>query len=124
MCPLAAHNIGTEKKFITEAAPLHPVGPWVDTLKLARCIRPELKSHKLEDLLELFDLLPRVESLCPDRAPHDALFDAVGSAALLEMILAQEGAETLSLAALTQARPDAYHQLVKERRASYTTGRR
>jgi DNA polymerase-3 subunit epsilon len=86
--PLVAHNTSTERKFLGEAFPLHPLGPWVDTLDLARRAYPQLRSHKLEDLTDRLGLTARIAELCPDLAPHDALYDAVASGTLLEHILA------------------------------------
>lgn len=86
--PLVAHNTSTERKFLGEAFPLHPLGPWIDTLDLARRAYPQLQSHKLEDLTDRLGLTARVAQHCPDLAPHDALYDAVASGILLEHILA------------------------------------
>jgi DNA polymerase-3 subunit epsilon len=86
--PLVAHHAATERKFLGEAFPLHPFGPWLDTLALSRAAYPRLRSHKLEDLTERLGLTPRVRTLCPDLEPHDALYDAVACGMLLEHILA------------------------------------
>jgi len=95
--PLVAHNIAVEKKFLRQMAPMHRFGPWVDTLVLARKAWPKAPSHKLEDLIAGLGLEPRVRELCPDRAAHDALYDAVAAAVLLEKILTLPGWETLEL---------------------------
>ncbi|MCC6353988.1 MAG: 3'-5' exonuclease [Verrucomicrobiae bacterium] len=87
--PLAAHNVATERKFLGLAAPLHAGGPWIDTLRLARIAYPALPSHALQDIIVALGLLARVESICPGREAHDALFDAVCCAAFLEHLLAQ-----------------------------------
>lgn len=100
--PLAAHNIGTEKKFLRRAAPMHPLGPWIDTLKLARHIRPDLEGHSLSEVCEALELLPRIEELCPGRNWHDALFDAFASALVLERCLALPGWEDVSVEALSR----------------------
>ena len=85
--PLVAHHAATEQKFLGEAFPLHHFGPWVDTLELARIAYPHSASHRLEDLVAALGLGPRVASCCPLLAPHDALYDAVACAALLEHLL-------------------------------------
>jgi DNA polymerase III epsilon subunit-like protein len=85
--PLVAHNIATEKKILQNHFPIHQFGPWIDTLKLARVAYPSLLSYKLEDLIYLLNLVPRIEEFCKNLAPHDAFFDAVASAALLEKVL-------------------------------------
>jgi DNA polymerase III epsilon subunit-like protein len=91
--PLAAHNAAVEKKFLRQMAPMHRFGPWIDTLKLARQAWPSAPSHKLEDLIAGFGLKARVCEICPNGAPHDALYDAVACAVLLEHLLKQPGWE-------------------------------
>lgn len=100
---LAAHNAATEKKFLKVAFPLQRFGPWLDTLKLARLVWPGLASYALEDLLNRLDLTARTTELAPDRAPHDALYDAIGCALLLETILHQPGWDQADLQRLIVA---------------------
>lgn len=99
--PLAAHNVGTEKKFLRRAAPMHEFGPWIDTLKLARRVRPDLAGHALADVCAALGLAPRAREICPDREWHDALFDAFASALVLEHCLALPGWENVGLDALS-----------------------
>ena len=87
--PLCAHNVATEKKFTRAMAPMHRFGVWIDTLRVARKVWPGCSSYALEDLIVMLDLKPRVDALCPNRAAHDALYDAVASAALLEHLMGQ-----------------------------------
>lgn len=89
--PLVAHNVAVEKKFLRRMAPLHRLGPWVDTLQLARRAWPGAPSHKLEALIPALGLSARVRDCCPIGGPHDALYDAVASAVLLEYLLQQPG---------------------------------
>lgn len=89
--PLCAHNVATEKKFVRAMAPMHRFGPWIDTLKIARKAWPGCASYALEDLTVLLDLKPRLDRLCPGRSAHDALYDALACALLLEHLLAQPG---------------------------------
>ena len=98
--PLVAHNIGTEKKCLRDAVPMESFGPWIDTLKLARCAWPEAPSHSLENLLDLLGLAERVNALLPGREAHDALYDALASAVLLRHLLAQPGWQNVSLQVL------------------------
>ena len=100
--PLAAHNIGTEKKFLQRAAPLHEFGPWIDTLQLARHVRPDLEGHALAEVCEALGLVARARELCPGRGWHDALFDAFASALVLENSLALPGWEDVSIEALSR----------------------
>ena len=100
---LAAHNAATENRYLSQAYPLHPPGKWIDTLKLSRIAFPAIKSHKLENLLESLELTDRVIEIIPGRSAHDALYDAVGSALLLEKILSLPGWENVSAEALLRA---------------------
>ena len=102
--PLVAHHAATEQKFLGEAFPLHRFGPWVDTLELARIAYPGRASHRLEDLVEALALGPRVRGLCPGLAPHDALFDAVACALLLEHLLSLPHWQGIGVADLVAAR--------------------
>lgn len=89
--PLCAHNVGTEKKFTRSMAPMHQFGLWIDTLRIARKAWPGCASYALEDLIVLLDLKPEIDAMCAGKEAHDALYDAVASAKLLEYLLAQPG---------------------------------
>ena len=102
--PLAAHNIGTERKFLRRAAPLHRFGPWIDTLALARHVRPDLGGHALAEVCAALGLVEKAREWCPGRGWHDALFDAFASALVLEHCLALPGWEEVSLEALAAGR--------------------
>ncbi|MBU0677510.1 MAG: 3'-5' exonuclease [Verrucomicrobia bacterium] len=115
--PLVAHNISTEKTIITKAAPLHVPGPWIDTLKLARIAYPARKTHSLTDLLDDLELQERTVSLCPGRLPHDALFDAIGCAVLLEHLLSLEGWAAARIEDLASAHPQNFYR-VRNRRGA------
>ena len=84
---VAAHNCGTERSILAAAAPLHPPEAWIDTLALARRAWPSAPSHALQDLVQALGLQPRLQALCPGRAPHDALYDAFACALLLLKLL-------------------------------------
>ena len=99
---LAAHNIGTERKFLRRAAPMHVLGPWIDTLPLARHARPDLEGHSLSEVCEAMGLVVRTREFCPGRSWHDALYDAFASALILEHCLALPGWENVTLAALSR----------------------
>lgn len=98
--PLCAHNVSTEKKFTRSAAPMHKFGPWIDTLRISRKVWPGCASYALEELLMTLDLKHRVETLCPKRMAHDALYDAVASAMLLEHLVEQPGWGNITIAEL------------------------
>ncbi len=86
-----AHNAATERNVLLKLAPMTRYPIWVDTLPLARKIYPGLKSYALEDLIPLLQLDGRVAQFVPGRAPHDAYYDAVACAVLLEHFLALPG---------------------------------
>ncbi len=98
--PLCAHNIATEKKFTRAAAPMHRFGPWLDTLKIARKAWPGCPSYALGDLVTQLGLTQEIDALCLGRGVHDALYDAVASAKVLEHLLEQPGWGTVTLADL------------------------
>lgn len=108
--PLIAHNVATERKILTATAPMHRFGPWIDTLKLVRIAYPKLPSHALSKVLADLRLEARVADLCPDRSAHDALYDAVACAILLEHLLTLPGWEDLTAQQLADAAPKAFYQ--------------
>jgi len=105
---LAAHNVATERKYLAKAFPLHRFGPWIDTLKLMRVAFPGLASHALSDALRDLGLAGRVAELAPGIEPHDALYDAVGCAAVIESLLVQPAwadAEVMALCSVPLRQP-------------------
>lgn len=98
--PLCAHNVGTEKKFTRLMAPMHQFGIWLDTLRIARLAWPGCASYALEDLTVMLDLKPKVDAVCPGKEPHDALYDSVASALLLEHLLDQPGWSSVTISDL------------------------
>ena len=70
---------------------------WVDTLPLARKIYPTLPSFALEDLVPALGLQAELARCVPNRAPHDAYYDAVACALLLIHFLSLPGWSTLTL---------------------------
>lgn len=103
--PVVAHNAATERAVLAAAAPLHVPGPWIDTLALARAAWPGARSHALENLVPALGLEPALRAWLPDRAPHDALYDAAACALLLRHLLSQPGWADLSPAELARIRP-------------------
>jgi len=98
--PVVAHNAATEKGIFSSYLPLEPLGPWIDTLKLSRAAWPGVTSHTLESLINTFDLGAAIEELIPNRQPHDALYDAAGSALFLQHLLSQPGWDQVDLEVL------------------------
>jgi DNA polymerase-3 subunit epsilon len=99
--PLCAHNVATEKKITRAMAPMHRFGPWLDTLRIARKVWPGCASYALEDLIVMLDLKSKVDGLCPGKEAHDALYDAVASAMILQYIIEQPGWENTTLGELS-----------------------
>jgi DNA polymerase III subunit epsilon len=101
--PVVAHNIGTERSQLRSMAPLHKFGPWIDTLKLTRNAYPLLESKALEEVIAVLGLCGRVNAICSERTAHDALYDAVACAVLLEHFLSLPGWERVTVEALAEA---------------------
>ncbi len=96
--PLVAHNIGTERSVLRKAAPLHALGPWVDTLRLVRHGYPVLASGALEDVVDALGLAAEVRAAAPEgTAPHDALYDAIACGLLLRHFLSLPGWESATV---------------------------
>jgi DNA polymerase-3 subunit epsilon len=106
---IVAHGKGTEKKFL-RAFPGHGFGPWVDTLLLARATWPQWSDHSLGSLCDHLDLTPKIQSACPNRQWHDALFDSVASLLLLEKILHLTQAWQAPLQHLLQPDQSVWHK--------------
>jgi len=98
--PLVAHNVGTERGVLSRLAPLHRLGPWIDTLAVTRQAFPGLDSKALDDVSAALGLEARVRALCPGRSAHDALYDAFACAVVLEYFLGLPGWERVTVEAL------------------------
>lgn len=85
-CVLVAHGHGTEKKFLRQF-PGHGLGPWVDTLTLARQWCLGLSSYRLEAVVYGLELEEELRQLCPQYNWHDALFDAVACLVILRKMI-------------------------------------
>jgi DNA polymerase-3 subunit epsilon len=115
--PLCAHNAAVEDgllrsvwsyprsspDFSEDNRPIASWGPWLDTLYLYRRIYPQLESHKLEDLIGLFqlevDLEAQAKLYCSAkrRRYHCALYDALASALLLLRLYEEPELKSMSL---------------------------
>lgn len=100
--PLVAHNVPTERGVLAREFPFQEFGPWIDTLALARRAYPAQRDFKLENLIPNLGMQPLLESRCPGLAAHDALYDAVACATLLESLLNAPGWNSLALEQLVQ----------------------
>ncbi len=85
---IAAHNASTERRFL-HIFPLHGLGPWVDTLQLARKVWPGLPDYSLGALCHQLTLTPALTHLLPQGRFHDALYDATASLLLVKHFLIQ-----------------------------------
>ena len=120
--PFGAHNASVEDGFL-RAVWAYPRtspdfsepgltiaswGPWLDTLYLYRSVYPQLESHKLQDLVVLFELQAELDELAHTLAPqerrhyHCALYDALASALLLRRLTEEPDLEAASLRWLLQ----------------------
>jgi DNA polymerase III epsilon subunit-like protein len=115
--PLCAHNASFEKHllkavwpyprtspdFINPGKNVTDWGPWVDTLRLYEIVFPTLADYSLGALLTTFGLAGRLDIMSIDFCPpsrrhfHCALYDALGSALLLEHLGRLPGYEELTL---------------------------
>lgn len=104
--PFCAHNAAVEEDFLRAVWPSPRVspdfskpecpaatwGPWLDTLHIYRRLYPQLANHKLQSLMEAFEMQGLLDEqasmICPsDRSRyHCALYDALASAMLLQRL--------------------------------------
>lgn len=72
---VVAHNSSTDMSIISKKVPDAKPFLVLDTLKISRKLFPDLKSHKLYDLVEMFKIT------CPELegTPHRAKYDAVNT---------------------------------------------
>lgn len=94
-----AHNCSTEKKMLKILAPLHLFGPWIDTLKISKEAWPNLKGYSLEELVIQLQLQNRIDYFLKSKTFHDALYDAVATASIIEKLVA-DGWGNISLSEL------------------------
>ncbi len=115
--PLAAHHASTENSLLKVVWPypnyspdflntdqeIAEWGPWLDTCAIALNLYPQLLSHKLQDLIDYFDLGHRLDVLTSQHCPsnrrhyHCALYDAIASAVLLIHVGSLSGFEKVTL---------------------------
>ena len=81
-----AHNAHGEKKFLQGSFPLHHIGPWKDTYRIARKRRIPAPHLSLTELLHHAGHFEETKRLSGGREPHEALFDAVGCLLLLQWL--------------------------------------
>ena len=89
--PLVAHHAPTERTLLKQLFPFQEFGPWIDTLAIARLAFPKLPDYKLENLVPALGLASLMQQRFPELSSHDAFYDAVACATLLETVLAAPG---------------------------------
>ena len=87
---VVAHGAGSERRYL-RAFPFHGFGPWVDTLKLARVLRPGLSDYSLGSLITTFGVEEEANQVCVGLKWHDALYDAVACLLLLRALVQNAG---------------------------------
>ena len=85
-CVVVGHNPATEQRYL-RAFPAHGFGPWLDTLALARHCIPSLSDYSLGSVCTALRVVKEVSRLVPGKSWHHALYDAVGSLAVLRAIV-------------------------------------
>jgi len=96
---LVGHNINVDWRLLHRHLPEAVPPGFVDTLRLARHLRPDDKNRGLSIVLERLDLTEAVTRQVPGGCPHRALWDTVAAATLLSSLL--QG-ESLTLTELLQ----------------------
>ena len=99
--PLVAHHVPTERTLLAQEFPMQSFGPWVDTLAVTRQAYPNQRDFKLENLIPKLGMESILQERCPGLAPHDAFYDAVACATLLETVLGAPGWHELTLEQFT-----------------------
>lgn len=111
---VVAHGAATEKRFL-RAFPFHGFGPWLDTLKLARAVWPELPSYALGDLIVSLGLESELRAVHAGFRWHDALSDALASLILLRRLVGETGVGGEPAEILLRA-DDSFHHRLRARR--------
>jgi ATP-dependent DNA helicase DinG len=113
---LVGHNVSFDRAFIERAAGGPLPGRWLDSLELSRIALPRMRTHRLPDLADAFDLAAAV---------HRALDDAQATYGLWRVCLA--GLELLPrdlVEALSRLAPDTDWPLREVLATSAARGRR
>lgn len=115
--PLGAHHAQTENMLLKNSWPyprnspdflnlnesLTSWGPWIDTCQLFKTIYPQLETHKLIDLIHIFQLTGQLSELSQKYCPssrnkhHCALYDALASVTLLFYLTSLSDFKNVSL---------------------------
>jgi DNA polymerase III epsilon subunit-like protein len=85
---LVGHNVTVDWRLLHRDLPDASPAGLIDTLRLARHLRPDLKGRSLTNLLEQLDLTGEIKRQVPAGRPHRALWDTTAAAHLLRVLLA------------------------------------
>ncbi len=100
---IVGHNVGVDWRLLHRRCPGIQPQALIDTLRLARHVHPGSKGNGLNVLLDRHHLTAALTALLSASGPHRALWDAIGSAALLAKLIEDlPGKETMSLTELLQ----------------------
>lgn len=83
--PIIGHSVAVELNMLEPRLPGWMPRAAYDTLKIARRLLPEQRQHKLQVLSEQFDLSAAAIKMT-GKKPHNALYDSVVTALLLEKL--------------------------------------
>ena len=110
---VVGHNVGVDYRLLRRYCPAIKPHALIDTLRLARHVKPGMKGNSLGALLDRHNLTAEVISLVPDSQPHRALWDTVGTALLVPALISDSGTgsgltltELLGIAGLPADAPD------------------
>jgi DNA polymerase III subunit epsilon len=84
---IVGHNIGVDWRLLHRCCPQIQPNALIDTLRLARHVRPATKGKSLTALLDHYQLTTAVSELTPSSQPHRALWDTTGAALLLSKLV-------------------------------------
>jgi DNA polymerase III subunit epsilon len=84
---IVGHNIAVDWRLLHRHCPtIHPAA-LIDTLRLARHLRPGQKRNSLSALLDHYQLTEHLARLAPGSRPHRALWDTIGAALLIRALI-------------------------------------
>jgi DNA polymerase-3 subunit epsilon len=95
---VVGHNVGVDWRLLNRRCRGIHIDVLLDTLRLARHLKPGAKSNSLSTLLDHYQLTDTVTALAPGSQPHRALWDATGTALLLTALIGDlpDGQPTIS----------------------------
>lgn len=98
---LVGHNVTVDWRLIHAHVPAAQPAALLDTLRLAKARRPDLKKgHSLGAWIERLDLADTITAAAPDSQPHRALWDTIAAAELLRTLMRDTPPHQHSLTAL------------------------